>query len=133
MRRMTAVPRESEGEMKLLIVEDNPNMRRLITGMLKDLAEAIYECADGSEAVAAYAACLPDWVLMDIKMKEMDGIAATRRIRARWPAAQIMIVTDYDDATFREAARDAGACEYVVKDSLVDVRRVLARCANSKS
>jgi len=70
---------------------------------------------------------------MDIKMKDVDGIDATRRIRARWPAAQIVIVTDYDDATFREAARDAGACEYVVKDSLVDVRRVLARCADSKS
>ena len=101
-----------------------------MTGVLRDLAEAIYECTDGSEAVAAYELYGPDWVLMDIKMKEVDGIVATRRIKHRWPAAQIMIVTDYDDATFREAAREAGACEYVVKESLVEVRCILAREIN---
>ena len=111
--------------MKLLIVEDNPDMRRLIAGLLGDLAETIYECSDGAEAVAAYEAHRPDWVLMDIKIKEVDGIVATRRIKARWPAAQIMIVTDYDDATLRQAAHNAGASEYVIKDSLCDLRRLL--------
>jgi CheY-like chemotaxis protein len=133
MRRMLTVQAESEAEMTLLIVEDNHDMRRLLRGLLKDIAETIYECTDGSEAVAAYEAHRPDWVLMDIKMKEVDGIAATRRIKARWPAAQIMIVTDYDDATFRQAAHDAGACEYVVKDSLVEVRRLLINSAQGKS
>jgi len=130
MRHMQTEPVESEGEMKLLIVDDNSEMRRLLTGMLKDLAESIYECTDGSEAVAAYEACRPDWVLMDIKMKEVDGIVAARRIKVRWPGAQIMIVTDYDDATFRKAAREAGACAYVVKDSLIEVRRIVAREVN---
>ena len=119
--------------MKLLIVDDNPEMRRLMTRMLNDLAEAIYECRDGSEAVAAYEAYAPDWVLMDIKMKQVDGIVATRRIKDRWPAAQIMIVTDYDDDALRQAASEAGACEYLVKDSLVEVRRVLARWAGNNS
>jgi CheY-like chemotaxis protein len=133
MHRMLTARAESEGEMKLLIVDDNHDMRRLIMGLLKDLAETIYECADGSEAVAAYEAYRPDWVLIDIKMKEVDGIVATRRIKARWPAAQIMIVTDYDDATFRQAAQDAGAAEYIVKDSLFDLRRVLACRPKSNS
>ena len=124
---------ESDGEMKLLIVDDNREMRRLMTRMLHDLAEAIYECRDGSEAVAAYEAYDPDWVLMDIKMKQVDGIVATRRIKDRWPAAQIMIVTDYDDDALRQAASEAGACEYLIKDSLVDVRRVLARWAGNNS
>jgi len=119
--------------MKLLIVEDNPEMRRLMTGTLRDLADAIYECTDGSEAVAAYEACDPDWVLMDIKMKHVDGILATRWIKQRWPTAQIMIVTDYDDAALRQAAHEAGANEYVVKDSLFDVRHILARHAGNKS
>ena len=126
MRHMQTVHSESEGEMKLLIVDDSYDMRRLIMGLLADLAETIYECSDGAEAVAAYEAHRPDWVLMDIKMKEVDGIVATRRIKARWPSAQIVIVTDYDDATFRQAAHDAGADEYVVKDSLFDLRRLLA-------
>jgi CheY-like chemotaxis protein len=132
MRHMQTVQAESKGEMKLLIVEDNHEMRRLIVGLLKDMAETIYECSDGAEAVAAYEAHCPDWVLMDIKMKEVDGIVATQRIKARWPAAQIMIVTDYDDATFRQAASDAGAAEYVVKDSLFELRRLLASHAKSK-
>jgi len=101
--------------------------------MLTDLAEAIYECGDGSEAVAAYEAYAPDWVLMDIRMKEVDGIVSTRRIKERWPAAQIMIVTDYDNDALREAASEAGAHEYVLKDSLIAVRRILARDADNKS
>ena len=133
MRLTKTAQEKSEQLMKLLIVEDNHNMRRLVAGLLRDLAEEIFECSDGAEAVAAYEAHRPDWVLMDIKMKEVDGIVATRLIKARWPAAQIMIVTDYDDSTFRQAARDAGASEYVVKDNLVDVRRVLVSCAQSKS
>lgn len=75
--------------MKLLIVEDNPEMRRLLAGTLKHLAEQIYECTDGAEAVAAYQASDPDWVLMDIKMKRVDGIVATRLIKERWPASQM--------------------------------------------
>lgn len=119
--------------MKLLIVEDNPKTRRFLRELLTDLAEVIYECSDGSEAVAAYEAYAPDWVLMDIKMKEVDGIVATRRIKESWPAAQIIIVTDYDNDALREAASEAGAHEYVLKDSLSAVRRILARAAGSKS
>lgn len=111
--------------MKILIVEDNREMRRLLSGLLKDVAEAIYECADGAEALAAYEAHHPDWVLMDIKMLKMDGIAATRQITRAWPAARIMMVTDYDDTQLREAAHLAGAAEYVTKENLLEVRRIL--------
>lgn len=111
--------------MKLLIVEDNTEMRRLIASLVRDLAEAINECSDGAEALSAYTKHRPDWVLMDIKMKELDGIAATKQIIEAFPGAQIMIVTDYDDAKLRAAARGAGACEYVVKEDLFALRRIL--------
>ena len=111
--------------MKILVVDDNREMRRLLRGLLKDVAEAIYECADGVEALAAYEVHHPDWVLMDVRMREVDGIAATRQITKSWPAARIMIVTDYDDAQLREAARAAGASEYVIKENLLEVRRIL--------
>ena len=124
---------ESEGEMKLLIVEDNPKTRRFLREMLADLATTIYECSDGAQAVAAYEAHAPDWVLMDIRMKEVDGIVATRQIKERWPAAQIMIVTDYDNDALREAAKEAGAREYVLKESLIAVRRILTRAVGAKS
>ena len=48
--------------MTILIVDDNPEMRRLLRGLLQDVAEAIYECADGAEALATYEAHRLDWV-----------------------------------------------------------------------
>jgi len=90
------------------------------------MAEAIAECCDGALALAAYAEQRPDWVLMDIRMPEMDGITATRGIKARYPEAQVCIVTDYDDLELQQAAREAGAAGYVVKEDLLMLRQVLA-------
>jgi DNA-binding NarL/FixJ family response regulator len=59
-------------------------------------------------------------------MKELDGISATRQIKAAFPDAQIIMITDYDDPKLREAARRAGACEYILKENLLDVRRILS-------
>ena len=68
--------------MKLLIVENNQDMRRLIVQIVRKLSDAIFECEDGSEALAAYREHQPDWVLMDIEMPLIDGISATRQIIA---------------------------------------------------
>jgi DNA-binding NarL/FixJ family response regulator len=111
--------------MNFLIVEDNENMRRTIRSIIAALAGETHECSDGSEALAAYAEHLPDWVLMDVKMKEMDGITATHQIKAAFPKANIMIVSDYDDPDLRIAARRAGASEYIVKDSLLKMYDIL--------
>src|SRR5262249_22766631 len=52
--------------MKLMIVEDNAEMRQLLRGVVADVADEVAECSDGEEAVATYAAQQPDWVLMDL-------------------------------------------------------------------
>jgi DNA-binding NarL/FixJ family response regulator len=75
--------------------------------------------------VAAYAVCRPDWVFMDVRMPGLDGIAATCRIKADFPAARVVIVTSYDDAKLRRAAREAGAFAYVLKEGLFELRRIL--------
>ena len=114
--------------MKLMIVEDNDQMRRFIRDLVARLADDIHECSDGSEAVAAYAAhhfTGADWVLMDVEMKEMDGITATQKIKEAFADANIMIVTQHDDLETRAAARDAGAAEYVLKENLATVCRIL--------
>ena len=108
-----------------MIVDDNPDMRRLIRSIVGDLAGSVYECADGAQAFQAYATHEPDWVLMDIEMGPLDGITATREIKSAFPAAQIVIVTEYDDPDWRQEARNAGACAYVLKDNLPEVRRIL--------
>ena len=111
--------------MTVLIVEDNAEMRRLLKCLVLPLVETAYECGDGAEAETRYAEFQPDWVLMDIEMPRVDGIAATRRIKAAFPAARIVMVTNYDEEELRAAALAAGACGYVLKENLLELRRLL--------
>jgi CheY-like chemotaxis protein len=111
--------------MKCLIVEDNAQMRKLIKRMVSELADEIGECEDGDQALAAYTALRPDWTLMDIEMRRMDGITATRRLLEAYPEARVIIVTKYADEPLRAAARAAGACGYVLKENLLELRRWL--------
>lgn len=111
--------------LKMLVVDDNEKMRRMIRNIVKDLAGEIFECGDGAEALAAYEQHQPDWTLMDVRMKGINGIEATRRIKARWPEARIVIVTNYDSPDLREEAAKAGAEGYILKENLFEVRRFL--------
>lgn len=110
----------------ILIVEDNRAVRKMIRSLVEDLGNEVCECDDGAQALSAFEIYQPDWVLMDLAMRQTDGLSATRRIIAQFPDAKIAIVTSHDDDGLRRAARAAGALEYVSKDNLTDLRRVLA-------
>ncbi|HUE02642.1 MAG TPA: response regulator [Bryobacteraceae bacterium] len=111
--------------MTILIVEDNAGVRRLLRHAVSGIASEIWECHDGADALAVYAAQRPDVVLMDIRMPRLDGLAATRQIRRLHPTARIVIVTDYDEDALRAAARAAGACGYALKQNLPDLARLI--------
>jgi CheY-like chemotaxis protein len=111
--------------ISVMIVDDNDEIRRMLRVVLADLADPIYECHDGGEAGAVYGTHRPDWVLMDVSMAKVDGITATRHITQAFPDAKVLIVTQFADASLREAAHEAGACGYLLKDNLLDVRRFL--------
>ena len=111
--------------MRLLIVDDYPGIHHVITSIVSDLADEIFDCTEGVNALDAYLAHRPDFVLMDLAMAGVDGITATRLIKQADPAARIIIVTNYDGADLREAARIAGACGYVLKENLFEVRHLL--------
>ena len=117
--------------LKLLIVDDKAQVRSMIRRFIGDLASEISETDDGDSALDAYAAFLPDWVLMDIEMKHTNGIVATERIRAAYPQANIVIVTNYDDDCLRERATAAGARGYVLKENLLALRSMLMTGARS--
>jgi CheY-like chemotaxis protein len=113
--------------MKVLIVEDNPSMRRVIRRMVAGVADEISECDSGAAACSVYGKQRPDWVLMDVDVGQVNGIIATRRIKAEYPEAHIVIVTNYDDEQLREMARVAGACGYVLKEDLFALLRILTK------
>ena len=117
--------------LKLLIVDDKAAVRRMIRRFLADLAAEINETEDGESAFDAYTLFQPDWVLMDIEMKHTNGITATERIRAAYPQANIVIVTNYDDDRLRERATAAGARGYVLKENLLALRSMLMTGAMS--
>lgn len=73
--------------------------------------------------MARYFAVRPDWVLMDIHMRDGDGLTATRTIRERDGAARIVIVTQFNEEELRRAAGEAGAMGYVLKENLLAIRR----------
>ena len=113
--------------MRLLIVDDNAKMRLLIRSIVANVGGDVVECDSGSEALAAYIRHRPDWVLMDVEMAGMDGILATHAIRAGFPDARIIIVTQYTDVETRSAAAAAGAIGFVSKENLIELRALLTQ------
>lgn len=111
----------------VLLVEDNASMRALIRSLVEGCSGTVYECADGESALGLYDRLHPDWVLMDVHMAGIDGLAATRALRQADPAARVVIVTEYDDPRSRQAALDAGACGFVGKRNLLDLPAVLGQ------
>ena len=110
----------------VLLVEDNEAMRALIRSLLEEITPMIHESADGQSALEAYASIRPDWVLMDIALGDLDGIAATRAICEADPDAHVVMVTAHGDAAYRRAAADAGAADFILKADLLDLPAVLA-------
>jgi CheY-like chemotaxis protein len=111
----------------LLIVDDNPEMRRMIRQIAAAKDDFVIECADGDEVMDAYAAHRPDWVLMDVEMKRMDGLKATSILTQLHPEAKVVIVTKHLDDETRRAAREAGALFFVSKDDLLSLRTLIGR------
>jgi DNA-binding NarL/FixJ family response regulator len=118
--------------IRVILVDDQPLVRaglRMILGP-EDGFEVVAECADGAAALAAVAARRPDVVLMDVRMKGMDGVEATRRLRATPGTPPILILTTFDDDEVLSAALRAGASGFLLKDApaeeLIRAARVVA-------
>jgi CheY-like chemotaxis protein len=112
--------------MKLLIVDDNADTRKLIRTVVRKCSQDIIEGRSGTEAIASYVQYRPDWVLMDIEMTGMDGLMATRMIKKDHPEARIIMVTMHDDPRWRQAAQEAGAEGYVLKENLTQLPSILS-------
>ncbi len=104
--------------IRLLLVDDQRLMREGLHTLLEmePGIEVAGEAANGQEALDAYARLQPDVVLMDVRMPVMDGVEATRRLRQRWPAVRVIILTTFDDDEYVFEGLRAGALGYLLKD-----------------
>src|SRR5437764_10023487 len=113
-----ASSRATGGAIRVVIVDDQRLMRdglRVLLELQEGLA-VVGEAGNGAEALAQVAALQPDVVLMDVRMPEMDGVAATRALAARGPRPRVLVLTTFDDDQYVFDALKAGAAGYVLKD-----------------
>jgi DNA-binding NarL/FixJ family response regulator len=119
--------------IRVLLADDQALVRsgfRMILDARADL-EVVGEAADGAEAVALVEELQPDVVLMDVRMPNVDGLEATRRIVAAGSPARVIVLTTYDIDDYVYAALRAGASGFMLKDvrpaELAEAIRVVAR------
>ena len=117
----------------VLLVDDHPVVREGLRGMIDAEADltVVGEAGSGAEAIAMAESLRPDVILMDLRMPNVDGVAATERILTLLPGTRIVVVTTYESDTDILRAVEAGAAGYLLKDAsrseLADAVRDAAR------
>src|SRR6266487_34794 len=122
--------------IRVLIVDDQTLVREGFRKLLElepDI-EIVDTAGNGESALAAIERLHaqntpPDVILMDIRMPHMDGIAATRAIKERWPGAHVVILTTFDDTELIHAGLRAGALGYSLKDITAEQLAMTVRTA----
>jgi CheY-like chemotaxis protein len=113
---MSAQPDKLRGNQRtILIVDDFDDTRLLLRTWLEKKGYRVLEAGNGNEAVAEAESSVPDLIIMDVEMPELDGLAATRKIRSlkKLEGLPIVAVSAYGADQFRADALSAGCNEYV--------------------
>jgi len=108
--------------IRVLVADDQRAVRdglTLLVGLLEGI-EVVGSASDGAEAVEVARRERPDVVLMDLRMPNLDGVAATRRVRDELPGTEVLILTTYADDRSLFPALEAGARGYLTKDAGAD-------------
>lgn len=127
----------SDAATRVVLVDDQELVRSGLRRILRrrDGFDIVAECADGNELPAALADHAVDVVVMDLRMKHVDGIEATRRLRAAaTDAPPVLALTTFDDDELLSGALRAGAAGFILKDSgAEDLIRAVRRVAAGES
>jgi DNA-binding NarL/FixJ family response regulator len=132
---VTADP-AGDAPIRVLAADDQRVVREGIAMILSLLpgVEVAGTAADGQEALDLAAERRPDVVLMDLRMPRMDGVEATRRLRAEFPEIQVIVLTTYADDRSVVGALRAGAVGYLTKDaSAEEIRQALRRVTSGQA
>ncbi len=121
---------------RVLIVDDSTSVRAMLRRTLSDGGHAVREARDGAEALLALGDEVPDVVITDVNMGEMDGITLVRRIRERFPrsALPVLVLTTEASDELKARGREAGATGWLVKPfDPVRIRAVLEHVTRKAS
>ena len=123
----------SSKPIRVMLVDDHAMVRRGLAAFLKvfDDLQLAGEAESGEAAIQLCAEVLPDVVLMDMVMPDMDGAAATRAIRQQFPQVQVIALTSYKEGDLVKNALEAGAIGYLLKDVSADNLAGAIRAAHS--
>ncbi len=122
--------------IRLLVADDQPAFRDGLVALLSALdgIEVVAEAENGADAVRRAHATHPDVVLMDLRMPTLDGVAATRQLRAELPSTRIVVLTTFDDDDSILDAIRAGAVGYLLKDTGAhDLQVAIRKAAEGES
>ena len=129
----TAAAPSATLQARVLVVDDHSLLRTGVANIINQEPgfEVVAEAANGRDAIEAFITHRPDVVLMDLRMPEMEGVEAVRRIREIDPQARVVVLTTYDADEDIARALQAGAKAYILKDIAADalvacIRDVLA-------
>lgn len=114
--------------IRVMLVDDHTMIRRGLATFLQisDNLVLVGEAGGGEEAIELCAHLLPDVILMDMMMPDMDGVTATRLIREQFPTVQVIALTSFKEAGLVQSALQAGAIGYLLKDiSAEDLARAI--------
>lgn len=116
---MSTQPMSTPPAMRIVLVDDHGLFRAGIRALLRDIAgvEVVGEADDGHAGIEAVRALRPDIAIMDISMKRMTGLEATRRLRDEAPDTRVIMLSMFSEADYVLEAMRAGARGYLIKDA----------------
>lgn len=114
MTQNNEVPNEIQDRERILVVDDEASIRRILETRLKMVGYEVFTAADGEEAIDSYQKNNPDLVILDVMMPKMDGYGVTREIR-KTSETPIIILTALGDVSERITGLELGADDYVIK------------------
>jgi len=122
--------------VRVVVADDQTVVREGLVTLLGTMSgiEVVGAAANGEEAVSLVADLAPEVVLMDLRMPRLDGVEATKRIRAKYPETQVVVLTTYADDESIIGALRAGAIGYITKDAGRDqIGRALEAAASGQA
>ena len=133
MRRKSQAAPPAKKRVRVLLVDDHPLVRERLAEIING-EEDLTVCGEAEDRHQAFALVTkkqPDLVIVDLKLRNSDGLELIKDIRVRWPAVRMLVVSMHDESLYAERVIRAGALGYITKQEatrkiLLAIRRVLA-------